>query len=99
MFPSRLRFRGGVRRHACRCWCRAGLSFLIATLAALPLAAVLAVLALPVLFLTVFGLTVLGRTIFILAALAVGAAAALARGEIGGRGTVVGADQNLGAVG
>ena len=70
-----------------------GLSFLIA-LAALALAAVFAVLAL-----TVLGLTVLGLAVFALTALAIRAAAALARREVGGRRRVVGADQDLGAVG
>src|SRR3954471_5517472 len=95
---SRLRLRSAAR------WlgrCRAGLSLLIA-LAALALAAVLAILAL-----TFPGLTFLGLAVLALPALGIslgislgiGAAAALARREVGGRRPSIGADQNFGAVG
>src|SRR6267142_1299169 len=88
LFRSWLRLCCAARRLTCWSRCRPCLSFLIA-LAALALAAVFTILAL-----SIFGLAILA-----LATLGVGTAAALARRQIGGRRPVIGADQNLGAVG
>src|SRR6185312_11409878 len=86
-------------------WCRAGLSLLI-TVTALALAAVFAILALtfpgltflrlPVLALTALGVS-LGVSLDV--SLGIGAAAALARRQIGGWRPIIGANQNFGAVG